>query len=667
MELPDDQPVGKSQLIARRLEENYRLLHRQYRLGNCEGSVGYVQQWPIDEDSVKFYDLCDERKPAAQPISFTEAIDDLYRLVTYLEQHQISIDGVLLLRCKCLVYEATDYLLRVPKELGEYFSKFASSFSGVVSDAEKEAEKLNCGPIPNRDERAKVIKLQLIAAIWGANQLYREHRDASYDKARVVLEKVNNFILSDLPAQHESPRESFGIRGLAQYMTGLVLFRKGMSPESRNAFHDSADAYLARIKQKEDFLRRKLITPQEYEEKIAVTIRRSALVAAFGDGYFYFVNGQLTKALESLTVARAALSRNAGRVYQVYAEMLYWACQVAARSSNLNRVEEAIRELRKCRDYFDEIIPDSRYFHRAGIQVAIALLYRVRILRDATGPDYQEGLGYLNDAEEFSRKPESDRDFCNPSLFAVALVTKSRYLRTRAGQERESQPQQAYKWLDEAKTYAMGARQVATVVRTMQSQASATLGQIYVDLARLDLEHRKGEFKKSFSAALECFERARKQNRAHNPRNDALCLLGLTRLCLLHPNTEIAARDYFSQWKAIEDLVEHDYCKTMAKQLEESFNPRNFLIEIGDSLNLKHWSDKLERHLVAEALKEFVGQNVTKKLTKKQLRAKLKVYLHERIGFGTTKASEITKQELLAKVEQMLNFELGLEPVAKER
>lgn len=83
------------------------------------------------------------------------------------------------------MYEATDYFLRVPPELGAYFIDYVENFPRQASEVERLAERLNGGPFPDRDERGKVIKAQLIAALCGANHLYRRHGAKSYDRALV--------------------------------------------------------------------------------------------------------------------------------------------------------------------------------------------------------------------------------------------------------------------------------------------------------------------------------------------------------------------------------------------------------------------------------------------------------------------------------------------------
>lgn len=179
--------------LIQRLERNYLCLHRHYRLGGFERPVGYLHKWRPDEarTNVEFYELCDQEiakhdEAKAGDISFQAAINDLYQLVLYIESEQQEtavIEGVLLLRCKCLIYEATDYLLDVPAALGSYFIDIAENFPHRTRDVERQAEDLNGGIFTNKDER----------------------------------ERLNRFVIEELPSQHEEERQSFGLLGLAQY------------------------------------------------------------------------------------------------------------------------------------------------------------------------------------------------------------------------------------------------------------------------------------------------------------------------------------------------------------------------------------------------------------------------------------------------------------------
>ena len=645
----DSSFLRHDQFLIDRLHHNYNHLHSEYRLGNSEGRIGYLRTLNVNQDvkGLKYFELCSVSQSAkAGTLSFADAINDLYRLVEYIEKQRADLaaaNGVLLLRCKCVIYEATDYFLKVPEELGKYFVDLARSLPESKEELESFSEKLNGAVFEDKDQRAKVIKLQLIAAIWGANELYREHNPHSYNRAFAILEKVNRIICNTLPHQQKQPRDCFGILGLSQYLTGRVLFRKNLFAESQQAFRKSADAYHARLRQKEEFYTKKLITSKLFEEKVSVTIRRTALVTAFGDGYHHFVSGQLTRALESLTLARAALTRNSGKVYVIYVDMLYWACRRARESSNLATVEMCIGALRDCRARFGESIPESHYFHRAGIQVALALFCRMRLTGEVTGADYDEGFKYINDAIEYASCKSTKRDFRNPSLLAAAMVMKSRFLRARCFSKAETvDRKQHFEYLNEAMKVAAEAHLVSDI-KLVQTEASAALGEIHTDLATLNLTWHKADFQHNFEAALKFFQRAITENDRQNLRNHAVCLLGLTRLCLLNPNMEVAAREYFAEWKTIEKLVEHGHCQTMAKQLESKFSPAVLLIKLSERLHVRDWQEKLKVKLIEEALERFwTRDNFT--YPRKKWFQLLSNHLQRELDYKPTKAKALIKE-----------------------
>ena len=626
---------SRESLLAHRLKNNYHLLHRQYRLGRFEGYVGFIRKWrPCVTSEIEFYEMCkDDEAAKAGDLRFTDAIQDLYSLTTYLEANLINGDAILVLRCKCLIYEATDYSRNVPAELGNYFVQQIETFPHDSHEVERLAENLNGGEFRNKDERATVIKLLLVAGVCGINQLYRAHNPNSYHRAFRNLEKINKFIRDELPKQHEKPRQSFGITGLSQYWTGKVFAKKGMIRESRDAFRASTEAYVARLRQKEDYFRAGLITPAEYEAKIAITVRRAALIAALGDGQHYFATGQLIRALESLTLARAALTRNSGLVYLIYVDMLYWACHRAAKSSNASTIETCVRGLTECRRRFGKLIPDSEYFHQTSIQLALALLSRAQLTGDVDGSDYRDGLEYLDEAITYAKRPADSLTSLNPGLLASALITRSRYFSSKYGRDKKANADRSYKYLNEAKAAAGEARQVSYGMEILRSEASAILCNVFVDLAELDLRRRNDTFEHNFDMAFETLQSALTENQGQNVRNEAACYLYLTRLSLLSPTTKTAAHEYFAKWEKISSTVEHDDCKTMAKELRLKLGSRILVVKPKKSLTVKQWNRIVFDFLLDESLDEFVSAHHGRDYNDWQLKKFLTIYLKNRLGY----------------------------------
>jgi len=207
--------------------------------------------------------------------------------------------------------------------------------------------------------------------------------------------------------------------------------------------------------------------------------------------------------------------------------------------------------------------------------------------------------------------------------------------------------------LNHAKEAAERAYQASDGIKLVQTEASAALGEVHTDLAAHNRIWRKDDFRNSFDAALFYFQRAITENNRQNLRNHAVCLLGLTRLCLLNHNMEVAAREYFAEWKTIEGLVEHAYCQTMAKQLESQFSSPVLLIKITEPLHVRKLQDKLKEKLIDEALERFWTKD---KLTypKRKWRKLLSNHLQGELNYGSTKVNALIRERgLLDRVIAM--------------
>lgn len=662
---PESASAEDSPLI-KQLDKNFLCLHRQYRLGRFEGNVAYTDKWRPSEakTDLEIYDLCEEHEDVGRPqvkagvVTFKAAVKNLYETVLFVEGREPSIStshAVLLLKCKCLIYEAADYWLHVPPELGTYFIEHAEKFPQDPAEVVREAEHLNGRGFENADERGKVIKLLLIAALCGINELYRKHGSASYERALHLLARIDRYIEKELPRQHLRERKSYGLIGLTQYLSGRALSGKGDFTKSRKAFRRSAEAYVARLRQKEEFLCDDDITAQEYEEKLSVTVRRAALVTAFGDGYLSFVSSRLTRALESLTLARAALSRNSGRVYLTYVDMLYWACRRAQHTSDAAIIDETVRELGKCREAFRELVNGSHYFHRAGLQLALALFHRARLSPARAAVDYRDGMSYLEEAiaqAEHIRNNEPR----NPHLLASALVIKSRFLSARSlpGKRAGAEANRHYlSDLAEAEATAKRAIDVSAGIREVESEAWAILGNVYMDSAEFYQGRNKDDFNAYFDLSLEALQEALKKNHGENIIIDAVCYLHLTKLCLLNPHTKILAYEYFEQWREIEGEVEHQYWREMAQELEGKLGGPVLLVKAWEGLSYEEWEKRLRAFLHEESLKSFVARHAGKDYTERYLHSRLVVHLRE-LGYSDNKIYElIEEEELMEKVNIM--------------
>ncbi|MBV8855450.1 MAG: hypothetical protein JOZ02_00680 [Acidobacteria bacterium] len=649
------------QQVTELLRKNYSCLQRQYRLGFFEGYVSCVQRWlgPDEEDG--FCELSAAAGAGGEPIEFRDAVDNFYKLIRHAEAKWPDVregQKVLLLSGKSLVYEAKDYTVKVPAGLADDLVEVADRFLRSARPAEMErwAEELHGGPFEGeaaQDERTKVIKNLLIASLLGANHYYRQYDEAAYNHALTLLERIQDYVVKDLPQQHQVERESYGLLALTLFLKGRVLMAQGSYKRSREAFRLSAEAYVARVRQKEEFFRTgEIKSPEELYEKVSVTLRRAALVAAFGDGYLSFVTSEITRAREALTLARATLTHNVGRAYLAYVDLWFYACQRAAYSSDPKVLDEAIRGIDQCYQTFVSLVGDTHFVQRAGVQKALALYYRSKLSTRDSAEDSRMAMELLEDAINYASEFKGGK-YKNPHLFADALVYKSYFLRARS---RKAAPESALRSLEEARKVAQLACDVSKRLPSMESEAWAALGAVYTDIVEQRKNQRK-DFFADFDNAMEALQRGLRKNAGENIRLDAAAYLRLARLCLLNPSTEILAYEYFQQWRTLEGQVEHAYLKQMARDLRRKDKIGGpFLLIRGDkSLKYKDWEQEVRAFLLDTAFRRFVAAHAREKHSDKEWNRLLFQYLRGTVEDQEKEVRALIKSKgLIDKLKKLL-------------
>lgn len=659
LEIQDDSRLVKM------LDRNHSYLQEQYRLGQFEGRIDYVHTW---QPARLFYELgAEKNQPKAGDIDFFQAVDNFYGLIQFVERERPQVSrtqATLVLRSKIIIYEAFDYFLHVPDELEEYFDQKARHFAGHPRSEDMEQwarQEFNQGnPFACRDEETKVIKDLLIAVLLGVNSYIRQHSHKSYSNALDILEKVHRYVEEDLPLQHQQERQSLGLLGLTLYLKGRTLMAQGRYEECRKAFRESAEAYVNRLRQKEEFLRQGKITKDAFIQKTSVTLRRAALVTAFGDGYLSFISSQINRALESLTLARATLTQNSGRVYLAYVDMWYWACQRAKHSSDERLIDDVIEGLTRCHDTLFSLVKNSRYRHRAGVELALAIYYKSKLSPQDTDDLLDEAEKFLNSAIDYA-KVLKGKDYKNPHLFGDALIYQSYFKRARfRSQWKDKKSPDDLKVLMEALEVAEAACEVSEKQGTdpLKSEAWAARGAVYTDLVNYRKELGE-DFTKDFEMAYHSLRRALKWT-GGNPRLDAACYLRLSKLCLLNEKTVSLGHDYFEQWRKLESNVEHAYLKEMARDLEvrEKLDDPFFLVKPGETLEYAKWEKELVDKLHEAAMRKFISTlpaDSKKTLGDKTLKARFGKFMHEEIGYSTGKVNGLLNHtDLFSKLKEMI-------------
>jgi hypothetical protein len=651
------------------LSEIYSYLHRLYRQGDFELTLEcYSYAWPELNDNADFYDYQTPPKNlrfTTHTIKYAEAVENLYQLVLFLEQTMkswIQEHEVEILQIMTLIYEVKDYSLNVPPKLGDFVLQQARAFNKYAKRNEIEhfADELRRKASPlgePDDDRARVIKVQSLTALCGVNHLYRSHLHGHYDEALEIVRNIETYVKEKLPHQHRNVRQSFGLIGLTMYLKGRLLSAMGDYDNAQKAYAQSSDAYVARLDQKNSFSERGFITKEQYEEKKFVTLRRAALVSALGVGYLAFISSRVSKALAALRMSRAALKQNVGAVYGAYTDILFYACRRAEGSSDRQTIEDVIHGIEVCRETLAELVPDSHYLHRAGIELAIALHYRMKFDQKAgngserASEDYARAMELLEAAIKQSETIEEGR-VINQRLLTEALFIRS-YIRRCLP---DITTAQRHVNLAKAEEDARRALKEAGRNPRMECEALIALGSVQYDQARYYKSSDKEEdFHKKLSAAQNSFRDALKTNDKKNVRIEAICYLKLTKLSLFDPSSVALAHDYFKRWKEIENRVEHAFCHYMAQEINKRLSEGGPLLIINAeaSLNYPEWENKLLTHLLNTMLIELSEETKKHQYNESKLHKLLSDALINRLKFKRSTAYKILdKHKLVEQLQQ---------------
>ncbi len=640
--------------LFRGLAENYNCLRSCCRLGKFEDSVASVADSRGSDGEIFHTFSAQSASPTLVP--FRDAVDNCYQLLRYLstkvgaKQH-----GVLLLGVKIVIYEAKDYWLSVPPELADELVQRAESFK--PSELTTEAENLHAGPFASIDARTRVVKDLIIAALFGANQLYRRHDASSYESARKVLTEICRYIDTDLPSQHQERRASYGLEGMAHYLRGRILSAQGSFKEARKEFWRSAEAYLARLRQKEEFAKLGTISSAVFEEKRAVTVRRAALVSAFGYGHISFVSSRITRALEILTLARAVLARDCGRLYLLYVDVLYWSCRRAVYSSDETNLDLIIDNMTACREAICLLLPDSDYAHRTGLELALTLYYRGKIAHQ--NGDLESGERYYTRGVELlDRAISFGKEHKNPHLHADGLIIRShlfrlgfRLHRTKAASKHNQSLAILLRALEDAEA-AVG---LSENLPALASDAFLARGTVETILAEFYGEGE--EFRRQSNKARGSFILALNRNKDENLRVEAEAHLRLAKLLLLDVDSEGFAYSHFNRWEEVGKRVEHEYCHEMARKVWPRIKQKGpyLILRARDILDHQELDERIKAFSIEAMLFELVAEHAGKSYAydDKKWKELLIKALRSKLGYETSQIYVLIEDKKLRLIERI--------------
>jgi hypothetical protein len=649
--------------LESKLREVYGTLYRQYRRGTfADVLTAYEVEWK-ELGGRKFY-VYSTDVPEAEPLAvgYREAVKNLYDLLVSLDQERpdwVDAHAIEILQMKNLVYEICDQFLDVPVELGVYMFQEAQRFvdrvrSGTAKEHASQACLENTVAREYTYDRPRVLKIQIVAALCGINNLYRAHEPEKYALALEFINVIETFVRRDLPLEYSPRRDCFGLLGMTTFLHGRVLSAQGDYDGAQSAFAQSSDAYVARLDQKGKFFEEKFIDAEAFEEKKRVTLRRAALLSALGVGYVSFINGHISQALIALRSSRLDLKHNVGAVHGAFVDILFFACRRAVGSSDRQIMEDVVTGLRACRKTLKPLVQDSHYYHRAGLELATALHCRAKLLAAAgedAAKDQTEALNCLNQAILYSEKLKEQRPQ-NSRLLVESLIIRSyvkRWMPLGLGEDHHAR-------LTSAMDDAIRANRVAKGRSWTKCEALIGLGVAhYHEYKNSPVDSRDIN---DLREAQTYFREALTVNGGRNPRIEGVCYLNLARLGLYDPATIALAHDYFQRWTRIKDRVEHIYCRELADRVSErlSANGPLLIINAEASLSYPDWEKKLREHLLNTMLRNLAQETAGEQLDEARSRTLIVEKLINDLNFRRSKAYELVKDEkfdLLRKLERL--------------
>jgi hypothetical protein len=688
--LPDTGDRGSAVELLRK---NYLYLSELYKRGRFEDEIDEEQFTFFFQDRRKLHvgdgpDRGGSRILSPAPIKI--AAEDLYELALEIERTEpqaARASAILILRVIVLGYEIDDYFLDVSESkadfclrkaqaIGEALRSFDGAETHVGADPLVSYAERHYPDIQGRERQRELIQQLVLVTLCGVNQMYRDNHDASYREALPLADKLRRYILHGLPKLSSPERVSLGLLGLNLYMLGRLKLSLGIYDADLD-FIASTECYANRVHEKEAQYRQGKLSLAEYESTRLLTLRRSALVSAFGSGFLSLITSDLPAALKAIALARGIVKQNCGLINSAYTDLLYCAVKRAQHSSDLSWLHTVHRILRRCRKIFRRYLPNRHYEHRAGIELALVHHYLAKANPRHEKRSYVLAENYLQRAVEFAERETTDKEQGqlepspdaeakrprNMRLLAEALTILSHIIRHCSPGV----------MANVTKSIELANRAILTAEDSQlyASEALIALGSAHFSKAEL-LKSDELSFKKELSNARVNFLNALAYNRGANARISAICFIRLGQICLLDKEMLGEARHWRDRWIGIKRQVHHEFCHQMGADLEQSVERHvgvtYLLIDPEKSLNRNYWLEQLDNFLNNQAIyhvakklgeespgHEKADEMTTSSKSVEDSKNRLVGFLTDEVGFSKSKAYPwIRKHNLETRLKELL-------------
>lgn len=643
--------------IGDRIDGIYQHLYGAFRLSAFERSLSCcLREWPELTGGPKFYSYSSIAGAELHPVRYRDAIADLFRLVQRLRDEKpdwVETHPIEILESLNIVYLIQDYFSEVSQALNDEMSSQALSLCQRIESGEFTSFPAQPEGTVTRarkyDDPYFLLHAQTNAALNGINYLFRSRIPKNQARALVFVEALETLLSRVEPEEHRKGSDRLILLGTLGFHKGRLLTSRGDYEGAQTAFGYSSDAYNELLNQ----LRRHRDRAESLSEDEAggsttarddlrgaetMALRRAALVSTLGISYISFVNGRITEALVALRSSRGVLKQNAGAIYGAFADILFYVCRRAKDCSDRAVIDEVVEGLEESYRTLEELVPETEYHHRAGVELAAALHDRARASyqhQDRESQrisDHQQALKYLTDATGYAEKAE-DGHVRNPHLLAEAL-TLSSYIRPWL-------PDASNEEIEYAAADAERAASVATGNTRIRCEAMIAQGIAEFRAYQVEKEPTpRAKENEHLQRAQRYFHEALELNDGRNVRIEGVCYLNLARLCSFAPGSVALAHDHFTRWTQLKDRIEHTYCHDLAREVGKRLSANGPLLVINaeESLSYPEWEQKLREHLINSMLKNLANRIKGQSLDESRLKGLIVDSLISDLEFKRSKA-----------------------------
>jgi len=301
-------------------------------------------------------------------------------------------------KARTLLYELND-VFEIDDEIRTATFKSAGRVFKEVKELSSRWDRLPqlSHPQTSREFRT-LVREKVFFCQWYGEELKRQ---GDVKQAGKIFSQLLEFTETKLK---ETQMECFGTRAAIVYGLATVCRRQEDHQLAQDYYTKAVDLYFERAKSRD---------PYDYDDSLFTT-RRIAMCIGLGFGRINFALGNLRRAENALTTARAMLARNPKSLVDDYIKFLYGSIK-RCRASKPKEIDDAINNLEIALAGFQSA-GHKRYEARVAKELALAHNLR---------GNYGKALSYVQTVEDFAKQEN------NLTAQVDAYVLRSRIYRNQ--------------------------------------------------------------------------------------------------------------------------------------------------------------------------------------------------------------------------------------------